>query len=611
VWLRMNDESRMRSGVVTGQKRAECGALLAAELARLQRSPNDVRLLRRIASIMATHNSIQGALCYLKQALAISPDHAVLHSDVGRCLSKLGRHDEAIFHLRRAVHLSPRNVKLSAALASALLQFKDVDNVLAVVREALATAPSSGTLAAMMAQAYHERGDFAKAVEWARRAVRSCGTRHDAAAILGQSLAATGSFAEALHWARRHLERDPLKGRHLIADTLIRMNDVERAAHILIEAMDIDPNVPDIHFSLAWCYLMCGNFEQGWAEYEWRLRLPNHSVDGGGKFRSPLTQRMWGGESLRGQVLLLHCEQGFGDTLFFTRYASSLAKRGARVVLLAQPQLVSLLHHLEGVTEVLPYGEHLPRFDHHVVTGSVPRMLTHHIDQIPSLVPYIRISNARDDEPRLDKRNLNVGIVWGGSRLGGQDCRSIDLRRWTDILATEGIDFYSLQTEPYSWQLEQPPSEGTFRRVKPLGPFRDFLETARALARLDVLLTVDTALAHLAGSLGIRALVLLPFASDWRWFKNDPASPFFEKSPWYPSLTLLRQPAFGDWDTVLARAKAHLAEAASLRAYHPGNGRERRVRVPVVHTQSVRHLAAKRVSEVERNLAGRLDGRER
>ena len=293
--------------------------------------------------------------------------------------------------------------------------------------------------------------------------------------------------------------------------------------------------------------LSLGQFRDGWTNYEarWEKEMAHQ--------RRGFTQPLWlGAESLAGRTILLHAEQGLGDTLQFVRYAPMIARRGARVLLEVPPTLLSLLS--DGVAAIFRQGEQLPPFDFHCPLMSLPLAFGTEISSIPAEIPYLRIPADRVSKwhKRLGaRRAFRVGIAWAGSAIHKNNSnRSISLERFARLLSTQGVEFVSIQKELSGADAAILAERNVLHVGDELG---DFADTAAVISQLDLVLSADTSVAHLAGAIGKPVWILLPLAPDFRWLLSR------EDSPWYPSARLFRQPRLGDWDSVLERVRWELA----------------------------------------------------
>jgi tetratricopeptide (TPR) repeat protein len=300
---------------------------------------------------------------------------------------------------------------------------------------------------------------------------------------------------------------------------------------------------PEAHFESALAHLTLGDFDAGWKAYEWRWKT-GAFADKRRPFRAPL----WLGDApVAGKTILLHAEQGFGDTIQFIRYAPLLAERGARVICEVQPALTSLLSQLDGGVSIVAKGDALPPFDLHCPLLSLPLAFGTRLETIPATASYLAAPAERIEHwrARLPQSGPRAGFVWSGSPAHRNDAsRSIPLARLAPLLESLPFTCFSLQRE---WREADRDASRALPNLVDLGSgLTDFTETAAVISLLDVVVSVDTAVAHLAGALGKPVVILLPYAADFRWLRER------ADTPWYPTAKLLRQQAFGDWDGVLA-----------------------------------------------------------
>jgi tetratricopeptide (TPR) repeat protein/glycosyltransferase involved in cell wall biosynthesis len=310
------------------------------------------------------------------------------------------------------------------------------------------------------------------------------------------------------------------------------------------QAISIQPEHIDARFSRAVAWLRAGNLRQGFVEYEWRWRRPDMRPQA---FRQPI----WDGDDLRGQPILLHAEQGFGDTIQFARYAELVAQRGGKVIVACQRQLARLLRSLPSIHQIAVDGEVIPQFVVHAPLLSLPRILGTTLETIPAAVPYLQAPPAAIALTAPPNTRAKVGIVWTGSPTHPYNYkRTCPLPEWEPLLRTPGVAFYSLQKGPQVEDLAQLPDSVQVQDLSEQLP--DFAETAAAIAQLDLVITIDTSVAHLAGALGKPVWLLLDTCPDWRWLLDR------DDSPWYPTMRLFRQATTGDWVEVIERVQVAL-----------------------------------------------------
>jgi hypothetical protein len=334
---------------------------------------------------------------------------------------------------------------------------------------------------------------------------------------------------------------------------LIDLGRLNEAIVFFDRALAIKPEKAEIAWDRGLAYLLKGDLVHGFKEYECRWNCP-------GMKTWDFLQPVWDGSRIEGKTLLVHAEQGFGDAIQFMRYLPFVAgSSGATIVFQCQPELTSLLRKLEGVSRIVVKGEQLPDFDFHIPLLSLPRIAGTTLETIPSACPYLYAPPEADlSVPRPEGTKLSVGIVWAGDpRQKNNRNRSADFTRFLPLTALAGVTLYSLQKGERANDLLT--VEGG-ARVRDLGgAIRDFGGTAGIITQLDLVVTVDSAPAHLAGALGIPVWVLLPFSPGWRWLLDR------EDSPWYPTMRLFRQSAPGDWDGVFERVRVALGELLEKR----------------------------------------------
>ena len=324
---------------------------------------------------------------------------------------------------------------------------------------------------------------------------------------------------------------------------------LEEAVAAFDRAAALQPTNADFHFNKALALLMAGDFRRGWPLYEWRWR-----TEAVAPLRRPFAQPKWEGDPLlRGKTVLLHAEQGYGDTLHFCRYAPMVAARGAIVLLEVQPAVSALLHTLDGVARVLSRGDPLPAFDLHCPLLSLPLAFGTTLDSVPATVPYLHADPAR--VARWRERlgppvRPRVGVVWSGSGGIAYDQRSLSFEQFAAALPP-GPEYVCLQKDIRPSDRAALAARADIRIVS--DELTDFAETAALVSLLDVVVSSDTAAAHLAGALAKPLWLVLAFDPTWRWLVGR------SDSPWYPTAKLYRQPTLGDWGAPLADIRRALS----------------------------------------------------
>lgn len=375
-------------------------------------------------------------------------------------------------------------------------------------------------------------------------------SRVDAIFNRGVVMFRKGNLIAADQWFRQAAKRDPYAPRPLINLALIyrywgRLEDAHRC---LTHVVEHHPDLVDGQWNLANLELLQGNFEQGFPRSEWRFKRDGFA---------PPSRNLprWGGEAIAGNALLLVAEQGLGDTIQMVRYASDLSKRGIKVGVEAQKTLHAVLKTVPGVSEVLEPGSSVEEYGAWLPIMSVPTILKTTEKTIPTSVPYMSV--PKDAVSTIsDKKRFSVGIVWRGNPKHETDAmRSIALTHWAAVLETEGVDFVSLQIGASGPELELVQAAANISDAS--SGLADFGDTAAVVDRLDLIISVDTAMAHLAGALGKPVWLLISPANDWRWMVGR------DDSPWYPTLRIFRASRIRIWKDVMHRVAHALSETIS------------------------------------------------
>ncbi len=359
---------------------------------------------------------------------------------------------------------------------------------------------------------------------------------------MGNVLRTLGLLEEAAASIRRSIElrpeaADPWRNLGLV---LRDLGELDEAIDCFDRALALRPDHVDTLWDQTYARLLAGDLERGFAGYEVRWGLAEAAPRG---FEAP----MWDGGALDGRTILLYAEQGYGDTIQFARYVPLVAARGGRVVLECKAEMRALLQHLPGVAAFAVKGEDLPPYDVQAPLASLPWLFGTRLDTIPAAVPYLVApagpGPGLEPAPGIKAR---VGIAWGGSPTHKNDRnRSLPLVQFLELAARPEVALYSLQKGARAKELAETGAGALIRDLDP--HMGDFAATARLVAALDLVITVDTSVAHLAGALGQPVWILVPFAPDWRWLRDR------EDSPWYPMARLFRQDRAGDWSSLFER----------------------------------------------------------
>jgi Tfp pilus assembly protein PilF len=493
----------------------QTGASLQAEQTYrllLRSAPENLDGWFSLGNLLAEQSRFAEAVPCYEAVIRSAPDHALAHNNLGVMFAEQRLFTQALACYRQAIALQPDYAEAHYNLGNALKEQRLLEDAAPCYREALRLRPDFSGAHLNLGIALAGQGKPAEALVQYDEALRLSPTSIEAHNNIGLALSHLGRHEEALTWYQR--------------------------------ALDLSPDYADAHYNRALSWLALGNFEQGWTEFEWRWRLA--------ELRPPtFTQPCWDGTPLNGRTILLHSEQGLGDTLQFIRYAPLVRERGGTTLVACQGALLPLLCCCRGIDRLVSVNAPLPSFDVHCPLLSLGRVFSAGTAPIPADVPYIfadpeRVERWRQELAGLD--GFKIGIAWQGSPGYRWDrLRSFALGQFAPLAALPGVRLVSLQKGPGADQL----ATANFSVID-LGDRLDedggaFVDSAAVIDLLDLVITSDTAVAHLAGALGKPAWLALSLAPEWRWLLGH------EDSLWYPSMRLFRQARFGDWNEVFER----------------------------------------------------------
>ncbi len=500
------------------------------------------------------------ALASYDRAVAVRPNYAPAYNNRGITLHKLRRFDEALASYDHAIALQPHHAGTFSNRGNTLHDIRRLDEALASYDRALALQPGHAEALYNRGITLHDLQRFDEALASYDGALAVRPDHAEALSNRGNTLHELKRFDEALASYGHALALQPdhaetLYNRAVALHELMRLDE---ALASYDHALMVRRDYVDAHLNKSVLQLLKGDFAAGWQEYEWRRRKEEDLT----LLKRDFTQPLWLGQtSIEGKTILLHAEQGFGDTIQFCRYAPLVARRGARVLLEVPPPLNDLMASLAGVAEVISAPNKLPCFELQCPLLSLPLAFRTSLGTIPAQTPYLFAAAAKTNAWRthLGGRNRpRVGLVWAGDprkqlpnahRIDRM--RSLEFEQLAPILHVTGCEFYSLQKGEHALaQLRN--SAHRHRVVDCADDLHDFSDTAALIDNLDLLITVDTSVAHLAGALGKPFWLLNRYSTCWRWLTDR------DDSPWYPTARLFRQNAPGDWSGVISRVVVEL-----------------------------------------------------
>jgi tetratricopeptide (TPR) repeat protein len=501
------------------------------------------------------------AIEFLERLVATRPDHPEARNLLGALLAGHGRVEQAIPHFAAACRLKPEwNVpkdNLQSAQAEShnqqglsLAAQGKLDLAAAAHRAALAIRPDDPAAHGNLGNILQRQGRLDEAAASYRRMLAVAPRVAEAHFGLGLVAREQSQLAEARQCFHRALELKPdfAQAHCELGRLALEAGQPHDALAHYRRGVELAPHSADAHLHLAYALLLTGQLAEGWREYEWRLAIP--AIES----RPPVEPR-WQGEPLAAGTILLRCEQGYGDALMAIRYARFVRQRVREVMVECRQPLAGLLAHAAGVEGIIVRGQPRPRFDVHASLLSLPGIFGTTLDTIPAQVPYLDCDPALAAHWRAElscSPAFKIGIAWQGNPDYDNDrARSIPLAEFAPLSRLSGVRLYSLQLGPGREQLAQ--FADRWPIVDLADRIGDFHDTAAIMRNLDLVISADSAPAHLAGALGVPAWIALAHAADWRWLVGR------SDSPWYPTLRLFRQTSRGDWPSAFAPIASELA----------------------------------------------------
>lgn len=577
--------------------------------------PNHPDALHLLGVLMQQNGRHEKAIELIAKAISQSPDQPLFHNNLGIILGEKGRDEEALSAFTKALHLNPdyaeahfnRGVvflkqeqldRAGQAFTQALRlrpEYPDALNSLGkiyqkkgLIEKALACFDETIVHKPDYAEAYLNRGsiltaenridealaDYDRAVEikpnyaeahYNRGVVlQKKGRYREALAAYEKALAnnpdytealnnygiilfETGRIPEAVSAFTRALKIEPgyVEALNNRGSAYREAGDLKKALKDLNRAINISPDYGEAHWNRAIVLLLQGDFKNGWRDFEWRWQKKDFATP-----KRHFVQPLWDGNPLHNQTLLIHTEQGAGDSIQFIRYIPVIAKSGGKIIVECEKSLLKLFSTIPEISLLIEKGKRIPHFDVQAPLLSLPYIMKTGIDSIPHQIPYL-FPDASAIDLYPDPECKNIGIVWAGNPKHKNDKnRSVDFHYFADLFRIKRTKFYSLQAGPRGADCKTFATTGLIRDLREF--LTDYAATASVIRQLDLIISVDTSVAHLAGALGMQIWTLLPFAPDWRWMTER------DDSPWYPTMRLFRQPAPGDWNSVFDKVKNEL-----------------------------------------------------
>ena len=558
----------------------------------LQFNPNNIAAYVVLGGVYQRQGEVDEAItCYIK-ALQINPNLADVHNNLGSILCQKKQFNEAIVCYQTALKINPDYIHTYINMANIFLEIKQFDEAITCCQKAIQINPNVDEAYAKIGLALTDMGRSDEAISFYRKANQLNPNNLMALYGLCTILQCKGQLDDALQYYYKLLELDPnyakahyglgfifrdkgqldesincfqkaikLKPTFIeayigLGSAFLKKGQIDEASTSYQKAIELDSANPIAHHDWAFCLISLGDLSRGWKEHQWVYKTQE-----GINFLQNYSEPLWTGFDISGLTVLLHDGPlgsfGFGDTIQFIRYTPLIAARGAKVIFECKKELISLLSNVDGVYQIMELGGQPPRFDVHCHLLDLPFIFDISLDNIPARVPYIPADPTmiKDWGEKIQHNGdkLKVGLVWGGG--SGKYCH---LKTYLFLGSLDKIIFYSLQKGPAADEAKNPPDG--MQLIDLTNEIYDFTDTAALIEHLDLVISVDTSVAHLAGALGKPVWTLLPFASCWRWMRNG------EDSPWYPTMRLFRQTSPGDWNSVMAKVAEELKKLVSSKS---------------------------------------------
>jgi len=533
----------------------------------VQQEPENTNVLCLLGMVARGQGKLEEAIAYYRRAIALKPDFIEARFNLGNALSASDQREEAIACYQALLELQPSHAGAYSNLGLIYHQQNQAENAKRAYEQAIAIDPHQVESFYNLGNLYKAEKNFDRAIAYYQQALNLNPNFAQALLNLGNTLQEQEKVTginlkrrqEAIAYYHRALQANPnyTEAYYTLGHALIQQGQIAEAILAYQKGLKLNPEEPKAHIGLAFALLSLGFLEQGFAEYEWRWKTEDFSAGN-------LTQPSWKGEPLGGKTLILYSEQGLGDMIQMIRYLPWVKQQGAKIILECRPPLKRLFATLPHVEQIVTREDTLPAFDEHASLMSLPHLSKTSLNTIapplPLALPDLPTTLILPEKPGM----LKVGLAWQGNREHPNNYwRSCPFSHVLPLFNCEGVQFYSLQKEisegddaSDGWGdrqlLEQTP-------IHPFNPAcEDFLDTAQIIRQLDLVITVDTAIAHLSATLGKPTWILLHLSCDWRWMlvRVD--------SPWYPTVRLFRQTQPGDWSTVIFQVKQALEDRRQI-----------------------------------------------
>jgi tetratricopeptide (TPR) repeat protein len=533
----------LQAKVMYGLGRLHEACAIMAEMTKLYKDRNDLWLT--YGDLLREAGQVLAAEIAYREAVKLNKNDFASLRELGNLLLKRDQLNDGMQFLKRAFELQPDDYDALLDYAHSLFMGGIFLDARQLLQRALEKWPNDANVHYRLGLVEGEHGDSEFSEKLMKRAIEIDPAMYMAQNYLGVLLLKKWRIEEAAEYIRAALSTkiDFAESYNSLGNVYWQSLSIDNAEANYRKAIELKPEYPEAHHNLGLLLLLTGRFDEGWQHYEWRQRIPEAKIH-----TREFDQPAWRGEDLASKRIFVHQEQGFGDVIQFVRYVPLLAQQGAEVIFESPPQLSRLLASVEGISCLVQRGNPSPEFDYYVPLLNVPRFMGTRSDNIPCRIPYLKPDPSDIEKwgKRLDTigPGYRVGIVWAGNPKHLNDrCRSMNISELAPLASIENVKWISLYRRPKGAVI----SEDTIsmQLIDWTEELSDYTDTAALIAHLDLVISVDTSVAHLAGALGKPVWIMIPFVPDWRWMLDR------STSPWYPTATLYRQKCAGDWADVM------------------------------------------------------------
>ena len=519
--------------------------------------------LSKHANGLFTTEQYEEAIAFYKQALALNPTCAQIFFNLGQALYYAKKYPEALYAYKKTIQHKNDHCRAYIQIAQVMVDVRQSKDAIEPLKRALTIEKNNADARLLLARVYNEKHYFNQTIDLLLEGLNLDPSQINLTFELANTYNLINRLDESLaiyEDLNRLIPNNPSIV-YNIAFTYKKMGVMDKALHYYARTLELNPEHAEALFSQGLAYLVLGDFEKGWHGYEWRYSRPSQ-----GSLRT-YPQPRWDGSDLQGKTILIHAEQGLGDTFQFIRYAKLIKEKNGIIIAAVQKPLVTLMKRCKHIDHVVSLDDTPPPFDVHSPLLSLPYVLKTRIDTVPCEIPYLYADEklVEDWKGKLAAdKNFKIGICWQGNDNYATPLlrmtvaqKSVHPKEFEPICCVPGVSVYSLQKTTGTDQLKDIPD--TMHVITFDGDFDQshgrFMDTAAVIKNLDLVITVDTSISHLASGLGIPTWIMLPNPADWRWMINR------NDSPWYPNITrLFKQPTPGDWGSMIKEVAGELQQ---------------------------------------------------